>query len=370
MMSNIKVIQAINNSPFKAFFAITGGGQTFIGDYMKVSGASKTVIGALVPYSQYEFDKFVGGKVDSYCSEEAARKLAVAAYNRCIEAGVETCYAIGIGVTCSLAKDNEREGRIHNIHICAHARNFTYIFHSIPNVQGNSTTRRDIEEFIAAKQILYILNQSTVKEMVSSIDSLCEKAILSSVDGELYSDVLEGKRPMLLSSNFDDEQTVIPIYPGSWNPLHEGHEQIAKVAKEILGAPVVFELSVKNADKGQLDAVDIKRRVEAVQVKYPLALTNASTFVEKAIQFRRRFPKDQIVFVVGADTWNRLWDPKYAGPPSEVESILGAFDVKFLVFGRGTIPIYQGAGERLRIHHELRATEFDMDISSTNLRKK
>lgn len=360
---NEKVIDAINNSPYKVYFAITGGGQTFIGDYMSRSGASKTVIGAIVPYNQYAFNKFVKGSVDSYASEKAARQLAVAAYNECLAAGVENKYAVGLGCSCSLAKDDEREGRVHKIHVAVHMRTSTRVF----NGEFDQGYNRVQEEGYVAELLLHVLNVTTV-DTDYTVAPKFDRYNTHGSSVAVYADVLEHPGTILLSSKFDDEQTVIPVYPGSWNPIHDAHKQIAKIASSVLNAPVIFELSIGNVDKPQLDAIEISQRVAEVTEYYPLAVTNAPTFIEKAKQFRARFPGLKIVFVVGADTWNRIWDPKYAGSSSLVETILEEYDVKFLVFGRGTTPVYQGIGERLRIKC-LEASSFDMNVSSTELRK-
>ena len=114
---NIETVNKINDSPYKCFVAITGGGASFISDYTKISGASKTIVGAIVPYDRTIFDNFVGIKMTEYSSPLAARKLALASYNQCIIAGVEPKYAIGIGAASSIAFDGERIGRQHKINI-------------------------------------------------------------------------------------------------------------------------------------------------------------------------------------------------------------------------------------------------------------
>lgn len=363
-MNNLNVIQAINESPFKVFFAITGGGQTFIGDYMSVSGASKTVIGTLVPYSSYVFDKFVKWPVESYASEKAARQLAVAAYNECIEAGIPPKYAVGIGATCSLAKDNEREGRQHRVYVAAHMHGATRVYCG----QLKQGRTRQQEEEYAAGLILHVLNVVTVNSPLT-VPPAFDSYSVADADGRVYATILDKPDTIILTSKFDDEHSTRIIYPGSWNPLHDGHRQIIKMAEKILGSQVILEMSLRNADKGQLDHLEIDHRRNMVSKEYALALTNAPTFVEKAAKFRRYFNGDKLIFVVGADTWNRIWDSKYAGPPAAVEYTLEEYNVKFLVFGRGNIPIYQGAGERLRIK-SLEASSFDMNVSSTDLRKK
>ena len=49
-----------------------------------------------------------------------------------------------------------------------------------------------------------------------------------------------------------DEPVSGGILSGSFNPLHEGHEEMAQASSRMLGKPVVYELSVANADKPPL----------------------------------------------------------------------------------------------------------------------
>jgi hypothetical protein len=97
------------------------------------------------------------------------------------------------------------------------------------------------------------------------------------------------------------------LLPGSFNPVHEGHWQLAATASRILGCEIAFELSVVNVDKPPVASDDLRKRMAPFVDRAPVWLTRAPTFVEKA----RLFPKT--VFVIGADTALRLVDPRYYG---------------------------------------------------------
>ena len=95
------------------------------------------------------------------------------------------------------------------------------------------------------------------------------------------------------------------LLPGSFNPVHRGHWELAAVAERLLGQAVAFELSVANVDKPPLAAEEIRRRLAQFDGQAAVWLTRAPLFAEKAA----RFPGG--IFVVGADTALRIVSPRY-----------------------------------------------------------
>ncbi len=360
---NREIVDKINESPYKVFFAIAGGGQTFIGDFTKISGASKTVIGAIVPYNQAIFDKFVkGAKPDFYVSADASRKLAVAAFNECVEAGVERDRALGISASCSIVKDNERLGRNHKFFISVHAWNYTKTLEIILN-QGRT---RENEEAIAQFYIFYALTEATlgIKLTRPPVDSFQE--VFQGAPDHIFNLIEKNGPPISNFHGWDDDTMV--IYSGSWNPLHEGHIGVKALSEKILGKPVILELTVKNPDKGQLDFIDIQKRISGLG---PLRhiVTNFPTFRDKAFGLRQVFPKKKFIFVVGVDTWNRIWSERYNYNLTHLlENFYYGDWVKFLVFGRSGEAMDDFA-ESLRIKSSI-AEKFTSPLSSTAIRKQ
>lgn len=167
------------------------------------------------------------------------------------------------------------------------------------------------------------------------------------------------------------------LYPGSFNPPHRAHRRVAALAAEKTGAPVAFELSVRNVDKPSLDALEISRRVTALQKEapnVPIWATNAPRFVEKAALFPGS------TFALGTDSVVRLGDAKYEnGSTSRRDAVLERLTelgARFLVFTRKL----DGAvvePESLPLPEKLRALcdfvppeEFLDDVSSTALRQE
>jgi hypothetical protein len=95
------------------------------------------------------------------------------------------------------------------------------------------------------------------------------------------------------------------VLPGAFNPVHEGHWRLANTASRILDLAVVFELSVINVDKPALPAAEIRRRLQQFTWRGAVWATRAPTFAEKASLF------PGAVFVVGADTAQRILVPRY-----------------------------------------------------------
>ena len=128
-----------------------------------------------------------------------------------------------------------------------------------------------------------------------------------------------------------DQPVAGALLSGSFNPLHAGHERLAEAAAAMLGVPVTFELPILNADKAPLGYAEIERRLAQFRWRYPVVLSRAALFVEKAALF------PGCVFVLGYDTAARLVDPRYYGGETARDAALSAIRAqgcRFLVAGR------------------------------------
>lgn len=369
--------------------SITGGGSAFISDYLALPGASGSLIEALVPYSRAAMDAFLGRTPESYCSETTARLIASAAYARAqtLEPENDPDALLGIGATASIVADRPKKGKRRAF--CA-AISRRGVFSASIWLGERARTRAEEERIVAdfilstalfAARKLKSLSDATwrvfsetLPEPVKDADSLetpasiswalidsdgadflygrkdgapavlralrwndgiMDRAATSGGETLVVSDSLEGAlaTPKLCERQPDSLRRV--IFPGSFNPPHEGHAQIVAAAERRLGAPLEFEISARNVDKPPLDALELLQRVKSLAEKFPgksVWISNAPRFLEKAELAPRS------TFVVGADTILRLGDPRYAGDSPErrdaIVARLAELGARFLVFPR------------------------------------
>jgi hypothetical protein len=148
---------------------------------------------------------------------------------------------------------------------------------------------------------------------------------------------------------------------------------MARIAEEIAERPIAYELSIANVDKPPLDYQEIESRAAQFRGQ-PLWLTRAATFVEKLAIF------PSSTFVMGADTFVRLAEPKYYGSSQEAADravrTIAENARGLIVFGRARDGVFEEpstlpAPEPLRrIAYFVSQREFRIDISSTALRRE
>lgn len=356
-----ETIQAIQKTPFKFFVAIAGGGQSFIGDYTAVSGASKNFVGGIVPYDKLAFNRFAG-PVEHYASSEAARKLAVASYRECLKSNVDKKLAIGLGAASSIASEGERPGRKHKFFIAVHCYRFTSVL-SYQFEQG--LYKRQEEEIILKGFILRQLANAILDADIGEDDFAHEYIKEANKD---IGFLINNETDLISSAPLPSLKKIV-VYGGSFNPMHRGHLTIREMAEQITGEQPFFEVTVRNADKGFLDFIEVENRLNEIG-PFPFILTNAPTIKEKVDVFKKYSPLAELVFVMGSDTWNRIWDSKYGYEPGWLQRFFEDAKTKFIVIPRLGHPVRTDFGAHLLIKSAILDTYEPHDLSSTQVRKE
>lgn len=158
------------------------------------------------------------------------------------------------------------------------------------------------------------------------------------------------------------------ILSGSFNPLHKGHTELLIASEKETTAKPLFEISILNVDKSQINFFDLTKRIKQFKSNGKLIITNSPTFKEKSSLFKKS------IFVVGYDTALRLLDKKYY--PYEINDAYNEIkknECSFLVTGRYIHKKYYDPneidyGEFKDFFSVLAEDKFRLDISSTILR--
>lgn len=375
------LIRAIHASPHQAVLAVTGGGSKAISDLLEVPGASQTVLEAVVPYSPESLLEWLEGSIDQACAEPTARAMAMKAWvkARQFASEVDPRSLIGLAATASLASDRPKRGS-HRVHIGLQTAAYT---RSVSLVLNKDARDRSQEEELVSKLILVLLGQAcevdcqaAMNDLQSQLHDKEEIEVNEIIVEGSWTELLLGERKSLFLPAAND---TLPkaVFPGSFNPPHQGHRRICEIAEQRIGRSLTFELSIANVDKPPLDFIEIQQRYDRLceLIENPtLVVTNAPTFRAKS----EIFP--DCTFVVGADTLSRIADYRYydgdeASFQAAIQQVADQ-GCRFLVFGReinGSFQVLEDlkVPERLReICDSISAEEYREDISSSELRKQ
>jgi nicotinamide mononucleotide (NMN) deamidase PncC len=363
------LVERVHASRKQLVLAITGGGSGTIAALLEVSGASASVLEAVVPYSANALDDWLRGRPDNYCSERTARAMAMAAFERARKLSEADSHVLrGIGATASLASNKPKRGA-HRVHVAWQSFDTTAVA-SCELVKGQRT--RAEEEHVATQLVLHAVAEACGVDLGDAVSALpCAPQRRIQKADAAWIELLLGTRTSIEIGG--DEGATLPavLFPGAFNPIHGGHIRMAEVAAAHCGSPVTFEVSITNVDKPPLDFIEIADRLEQLRGRRVL-LTRAPTFIEKA-----RLAAG-CVFVVGIDTLERIGQPRYyGGDATQRDAAIEAIakhGCQFLVFGRASGEEFLTL-EDVQLPEALRALcefvpegEFRTDISSTQLR--
>ena len=308
-------IQTLHDSPWQGVLHVTGGGVSLLSELLGVAGASRTVLDATIPYANNALTQLLGRAPEQASSAATARALAMAAFQRASILGEAGSY-FGLGCTASLVTDRKKRGQT-RAHWAIQTATATYGFYQgLDPQQPRSEQERLLRERLIESLGAALLNQTW------------SGATMDSWEADPVWHELLGNRPYRWCSGNHDGRLILP---GSFNPVHNGHYEMVKVAQDICGKPCAFELTLRNADKPDLDYLSVRERLNAIE-GCDVWLTNQANFVDKA----ELFP--QATFVLGTDTMSRIGELRFYDESTQNRDTairrLQELGIRFLVLGR------------------------------------
>jgi hypothetical protein len=372
-----QLVQAVHNAPPRLVLVTAGAGTQALSDLLGVAGASRTVLEALVPYSEASFDEFLGQKPPQYVSTETAHFLAGRAFTRARWLESENHPTVGLACTATIVTDRPKRGE-HRAHIAVWQKE--RLACTTLHLQKGARDRQG-EESLVSRVILNGLAQAL------SLEQQLALSLLPGDDLQADTSDFSHRAERLHQEEIDcfgieaNGRLLIPsehppvLLSGSFHPLHEGHLEMARAAGELLGQPFGFELSAVNVDKPTLPPDMVLDRLAQFAGRYVVYASNAPTFVAKARLY------EGTTFVVGYDTAVRILQPRYY-QDSEARMLAALAEIRecdgrFLVAGRadenGTFRHLEDIAIPTAVRdlfHPLPPDRFRRDISSSELRAK
>jgi hypothetical protein len=264
-------------APPQLCISVTGGGGQAIAWLLAVPGASACLLEATVPYSPVSGRQWMGGAATapaSLCSEEAAVALAREAYSRAMHLSVAehgltlsaAAPVLGIGCTAAVASTRPKRGE-HRCHVAAYSSAGVATY-SLRLAKG----RRDRagEDVVVGRLVLRAIFEAAGLQQLADFssaalllepattDSSADSSAASAVETvpvaqrtavtDALQAVMDGvvKTAVVLPTTtadaaaaaqsqqfFADLPVPAPaiVFPGSFNPLHEGHVGLVRAAQ-------------------------------------------------------------------------------------------------------------------------------------------
>lgn len=332
------LVGAIHATPHKLVLAFAGAGVGALAWLHAVGGSSRTVLSALDVYAPKSMLELIGFAPTNYTALRVSRAMAEACYRiakRQLPDGSRDPL-VGVGSTATIATDRLKRGE-HRVALSVRdglgAVDYALV------MEKGARDRASEEELVSLAIIRAIADACGVLGAPRLPLSAAEELSVEYQPSELLAALAAGEREKAVVA---EDGTVVSgagrgpstILSGAFNPLHEGHLELAAAAAARTGLPPIFELPLMNAAKSPIELLEARRRVQQFAGRGTVVLTRTPLFAQKAALFPGS------VFVVGVDTAERVLQPRFYG--GDEAAMLAALEVvrrhgcRFLVAGRVT----------------------------------
>lgn len=385
-----QIVAQIHAAPPQLVLEFAGAGSLGLWWLHSIGGSSRTILEATDRYARAALSDLLGGPPQRAVAIETALAMAGHAYRRArLLAHAErqphqsALPLLGVACTATIATDYTKRGQHRGVVAVQHATGSTA--YALTLTKG--LREREDEESLISRLLLHAIARScglagpnllptlTSSEVIEEHHQMATDPLARLLRGDVRSVTIypDGRQVA-------NDAVQGALLSGSFNPLHAGHIRLAEVAASTLGQPALFELPIHNADKGTLIAEEIERRIQQFAGRYPVVLSRAALFTDKAVLF------PGCTFVVGYDTALRLVNPRYYGNPDDpttaeraMHAALGhiqAAHCRFLVAGR----VHQGQFQTLAdiaippafadLFQAVSEELFRVDLSSSEIRAR
>jgi nicotinic acid mononucleotide adenylyltransferase len=353
----------------------TGAGPSLQLDLWSTPGCSQYLVGFFTPYARTQLHGFLGHPPeDSYVAMPVAYDLAMASYIRAAEHKVETGIEgnpVAVGISAAVASTRIPRGD-QQAFICVITKDViletSLVFEKVVGAEARQAQDALISK--AARDLLVqaLRNDVDTEVVTRNQDLALERFYRYPVfwtDGTRHARTEGGGNSAYM--------------PATLNPIHDGHRAMAAAAEDHLSPrgpgriKVGYLVSSSSPHKGKLSVQEMLLKAGMLRAERWKMLSRSVEFTHDEPLFidkARKRPRS--VFVIGADTMERMLDPKWGPEIEEMLSELKRLDTKFLVMGR----VVNGTFKTCRDFHVpwphgnlFEPINGRVDLSSTELRR-
>jgi hypothetical protein len=367
-------IESIHAAGMQLVFEFTGAGSSALAALHAVGGSSRTILEATDRYCAASLAELLGATPEKSVDPATAAAMAERAYLRACRLGSDESRKLGLAVTAGIATDRARRGPNR---CCVAARGAEYVM-TFDLLLAKGERDRAGEEAVITALVVDAIAQAAGTARVT-VPLLPGEEVVREVRAEAdpVGELLAGSIDAVTIDALGRRVLGAPpalglVYPGSFNPLHFGHESLAAAAERVCKLPLIYELAVVNAEKSPLGRGELERRLVPFWRRHPVALTRAPLFADKATLFAGA------TFVLGFDTAARLLDARFYGGSEAARdaamAAIGEAHCRILVAGRWDGSQFKKMDDlvipaRFRsLLVELPEADFRADISATYIR--
>lgn len=286
----------------------TGAGAGFQNELWQTPGSSSYLSGCSFPYSPQEQEELLGFMPEHFACPEAAVDLASAAYMKAHQFNGKP--AVGIGLTASVASEKIHRGD-HRVDACIITNDKVLLHHKVLKKDFGFQARIkdgkicDDLAFFMLLDALNLTDGNSGNEYQNGTDLALSRFFARPFF------TANGKRYQTLS-----DTNHWAIMSGAFNPPHEGHIGIAQAVEKQHGRRTVFEITANPPHKAKLSVQNLLQRSKLLRGFDHIFTQDLPMYVDKIAAF----PKTS--FVLGADAFLRMLDPKWGLKPQETLNVI------------------------------------------------
>mgnify|MGYP006136751253 CR=1 FL=1 len=322
-MSKIDCQPLLQQQPYRLFMITTGGGAGLQQMFWETPGISSVFAGAEFPYSMEAQDRTLRFKPDRYVNENAAISYAMEAYYRAYEFGCPK--AIGLGLTAVTATNKEHKGD-HRIHAAWFSEHGCRVV-TVTLAKDVGVHARFLDgihcDMVGLAMIGEALGIDDYKHLLS-VESRDASAFAREIFFQKPYFTATGKRLSIKDAELDLQA----IFPGAFNPPHEGHFGMGTIFRKTTGLTPTYHITAETPHKPPLTVADMLQRAKMLEGHDRMFTKGDPLYVDKA----REFPHTPIL--IGADSLKRMLDPQWGVDMETLGATFHGYGTTFYVTER------------------------------------